>query len=71
MADNIKYDGDAYPIEIHDSLQDALNGRLMWGWEAVPITKKHIDALLSGKVVKVFGDEYVQIVVLVEEGVDT
>jgi hypothetical protein len=67
MEDHIKYDEDVYPIEIHDSIQDATKERTMWGWEPVPITKKHIDALLSGKVVKVFGGEYVQLVFLVEE----
>jgi hypothetical protein len=71
MADNIKHDGEDYPVEIHDSIKDATKERLMWGWEPVPLTKKHIDALLSGKVVKVFGGEYVQMVFLVEEGGDT
>ena len=71
MADHIKYDGGVYPIETHDSIQDATKEGTMWGWEPVPITKKHIDALLSGKVVKVFGCEYVQLVFLVEEGGDT
>lgn len=72
MADNIKYDDVNYPVEIHDSIKDASNkGSKMWGAEYVPLTKKHIDALLSGKVVKVIGCEYVQMVFLVEEGVDT
>ena len=59
-----------YPIEIHDSIDDALKENNLWGVEPIPLAKRHIEAILSGKVVKIIGGEYVQYAFLVEEDHD-
>lgn len=76
IEDNIFYDSDdiekkyGYPIEIHDSIDDALKENTLWGVEPIPLAKRHIEAILAGKVVKIIGGEYVQYAFLVEEDRD-
>ncbi len=53
-------------IRTFNTLEEAKADGILWGVDLIVLSKKHIDALLDGKVIKTDNSEYVQIIILRE-----